>query len=315
MNSNPAVIQDHRGILRSITATFFTAIIRYWFRQRFPSNAAAMKQDDQKRRHLNVESHRIAPVASAEATEPAQPLVLRVLPLVLLALGLAAAYGLGWHRYVSLTWLADQREMLLDMVARHPLKAAALFFVVYVVVVALSIPAASVLTIFAGFLFGWLTGGVIVVAAATVGSCILFAGARTVFGDILRRRAGPFLNRFSEGFSRNAFSYLLVLRLAPVFPFFVVNIAPAFFAVSLRTFALATVVGIIPGTFAYTWLGCGFEQAIGDAMDEGRPLLLSDFLTPELTFAFMALAFIAALPLLVQFVREKRQAADDRGKD
>jgi uncharacterized membrane protein YdjX (TVP38/TMEM64 family) len=297
-----------------ITTTFFTAIIRYWFERGFPSNAAAMRQDDQKRRYPIADS---GPVKTIEDDDPAgqTPLALRIIPLAVLVLGFLAAYGLGWHRYVSLSWLADQHTMLLDMVARHPVMAAAMFFTVYVVVVALSVPAATVLTIVAGFLFGWLAGGIIVVAAATLGSCILFAGARTVFGDILRRRAGPFLSRFADGFTRNAFSYLLVLRLAPVFPFFVVNIAPAFFGVSLRTFALATVVGIVPGTFAYAWLGGGFEQAISDAEDRGQPLLLSDFLTPKLSLAFMVLAVIAALPLLVQFIREKRQAAGDRGKD
>jgi uncharacterized membrane protein YdjX (TVP38/TMEM64 family) len=299
----------------SITATFFTAIIRYWFKRNFPSNAAGMEQRDQKRPYLNVDSDQVQTIANAESAGHPRSLALRIVPIAVLVLGLLAAYGLGWHRYVSLSWLADQHGMLLDMVARYPVISAAVFFVVYVVVVALSVPAATVLTIVAGFLFGWLAGGVIVVLAATLGSSILFAGARTVFGDILRRRAGPFLSRFDAGFTRNAFSYLLVLRLAPVFPFFVVNIAPAFFGVSLRTFALATFVGIIPGTFAYAWLGCGFEQAMGDAAEQGRPLLLSDFLTPELTIAFMALAVIAALPLLVQFVREKRQAAGDRGKD
>jgi uncharacterized membrane protein YdjX (TVP38/TMEM64 family) len=272
-----------------------------------------MKRNERERQLPRVESRG---ETTAGESEPAGPsLLLRVAPLFVLAAGLALAYGLGWHRYVTLGWLADQREMLLGMVAQHPLRSASLFFVVYAAVVALSVPAASVLTIFAGFLFGWLTGGIIVVIAATIGSCLLFAGARTVFGDVLRRRAGPFLKRFAAGFSRNAFSYLLVLRLAPMFPFFIVNIAPAFFAVSLRTFALATVVGIIPGTFAYTWLGCGFEEVIGEAAEHGRSLQLSDFLTPKLTFAFMALALIAALPLLVQFAREKRQAAGDRGQD
>lgn len=272
-----------------------------------------MEHNTRERLQLTVDGRQETITGESEPAGP--PLVLRIAPLLVLAAGLALAYGLGWHRYVTLGWLADQREVLLGMVAQHPLRAAALFFAVYAIVVALSVPAASVLTIFAGFLFGWLAGGIIVVIAATIGSCLLFAGARTVFGDVLRRRAGPFLKRFSEGFSRNAFSYLLVLRLAPMFPFFVVNIAPAFFAVSLRTFALATLVGIIPGTFAYTWLGCGFEEAIGDAAEQGRSLQLSDFLTPKLTVAFMALALIAALPLLVQFAREKRQAAGDRGQD
>lgn len=251
----------------------------------------------------------------AGAARHARTPFLRVLPLLLLGAGLAAAYGLGWHRYVSLAWLVDQRALLLDFVAVRPVKAALLFFVVYVAVVALSVPAASVLTVFGGFLFGWLTGGILVVVAATVGSCLLFWGARTVFGDVLRRRAGPFLVRFSEGFTRNAFHYLLVLRLAPVFPFFVVNIAPAFFPVSLRTFAAATFIGIIPGTFAYSCVGRSFEQVIAQAAVEKRPLIISDFLTPQLTLAFAALALIAALPIIVQFVREKRHMAGNGKND
>jgi uncharacterized membrane protein YdjX (TVP38/TMEM64 family) len=313
LNSNPAAIQYRRGILRCDHGDVFYLDHSLLVRAVLSFYCWAMEHSEHERQHLTVDGGRETTTGQGEPAGP--PLVLRIAPLLVLAAGLTLAYGLGWHRYVTFDWLADQREMLLDMVARHPLRAVSLFFVVYAAVVALSVPAASVLSIFAGFLFGWLTGGVIVVIAATIGSCLLFAGARTVFGDVLRRRAGPFLNRFSAGFSRNAFSYLLVLRLAPVFPFFVVNIAPAFFAVSLRTFALATLVGIIPGTFVYTWLGCGFEQAIGDAAEHGRPVQLSDFLTPELTFAFMALAVIAALPLLVQFAREKRQAAGDRGKD
>ena len=176
-----------------------------------------MEHNERDRRQLTVEGRR--QTISGERETGGASLVLRVALLLVLAAGLALAYGLGWHRYVTLGWLVDQREVLLDMVARHPVRAVVLFFAVYAAVVALSVPAASVLTIFAGFLFGWLTGGIIVVIAATIGSCLLFAGARTVFGDILKRRAGPFLKRFSEGFSRNAFSYLLVLRLAPMFPF------------------------------------------------------------------------------------------------
>ncbi len=268
-----------------------------------------MKQQD-----IDREDHGTA--AGAQGLPPAShSLAFRVTPLLLLISGLGIAYGLGLHKYVSLDWLVDQRQVLHDFVSAYPLRAAALFFVVYIAVVALSIPAASVLTIFAGFLFGWLAGGLLVVVAATVGSCLLFAAAHTAFGDILRQRAGPFLGRFAEGFSKNAFSYLLVLRLAPIFPFFVVNIAPAFFSVSLRTFAAATLVGIIPGTFVYAWLGRGCERIIEDAATRDKPLMLSDFLVPEMTFSLMALAIIAALPLIVQFVREKKRSAAHGGRN
>ena len=126
---------------------------------------------------------------------------------------------------------------------------------------ALSFPAAAILTIFSGFLFGWLPGTVFAMLGATGGATLLFLAARTAFGGFLRERVGGFAARLSDGFARDAFSYLLVLRLAPFIPFFVVNIAPALFNVRLRTFVLATVIGILPGASpipgsAAGWTAC-----------------------------------------------------------
>ncbi|URK88718.1 hypothetical protein LP421_17405 [Rhizobium sp. RCAM05350] len=104
----------------SITATFFTTIIRYWFKRDFPSNAAGMEQRDQKSPYLDVGSDQVQTIANAESAGHPPSLALRIVPLAVLVLGLLAAYGLGWHRYVSLSWLADQHGMLLDMVARYP---------------------------------------------------------------------------------------------------------------------------------------------------------------------------------------------------
>ncbi|WP_112816541.1 TVP38/TMEM64 family protein [Ensifer sp.] len=232
----------------------------------------------------------------------------RLLLLALLVAGGFAAYAFGLQRYLSLNALVHHREALRLYVEAYPFQAAAVFFLLYVTVVVFSIPAASVLTIFAGFLFGCTVGGFLVVAAASLGSCLLFLAARSMFGDLLRRRAGPFLARFADGFCRNAFVYLLVLRLAPIFPFFIVNIAPAFLAVKLRTFAIATLIGIIPATFAYTWLGGGLDEVIARAAAAGRVLSLSDFATPKLSVALVALALIAALPLAFKWVWSRRKA-------
>ncbi len=231
----------------------------------------------------------------------------RVVPLALLLAGGAACYALGLQNHVSLSALVRHQEALSIYVDAFPVRSGLAFFVVYVVAVVLSIPAASVLTMSAGFLFGPLLGGAITVLAATLGSSLLFLAARGVLSDLLRRRAGRFLERLAEGFRRNAFLYLLVLRLAPIFPFFIVNIAPAFFDVKLRTFVAATLIGIVPATFAYAWLGCGLDDVIARAGESGQTLSLSDFATKEISLALLALALFAALPLAYRLIKSRRQ--------
>jgi uncharacterized membrane protein YdjX (TVP38/TMEM64 family) len=176
----------------------------------------------------------------------------------------------------------------------------------YALVVALSVPAASILTIFAGFLFGWFAGGFLVAIAATAGATVLFLAARTAFGDFLRERAGDRVLRLAEGFEKDAFGYLLALRLAPVFPFFLVNIAPAFFHVRLRTYLAATFLGILPATFVYAYLGRSIDAVLTEAHQAGRPVGLADLVSPQVTVAFLLLALIALLPVAVRALRRRR---------
>ncbi|WP_018234987.1 TVP38/TMEM64 family protein [Ensifer sp. BR816] len=231
----------------------------------------------------------------------------RVVPLALLLAGGVAAYALGLQDHISLSALVRHQEALSLHVDAHPVRSGLAFFVVYVAAVVFSIPAASVLTIAAGFLFGPFLGGMVAVFAATLGSSLLFLAARGVLGDLLRKRAGRFLERLADGFRRNAFLYLLVLRLAPIFPFFIVNIAPAFFDVKLRTFVAATLIGIVPATFAYAWLGCELDDVIARAGESGHALSLSDFATKEISLALLALALFAALPLAYRLIKSHRQ--------
>lgn len=225
----------------------------------------------------------------------------RYLPLAIIATGLAAAYATGLQDYISLTVLAEHRDALKQFVAEHRIASALAYFVLYALAVAFAFPAASILTIFAGFVFGWFIAGTLTVFAATTGAAAIFLAARSAFGDVLRRRAGPFAAKLADGFSRDAFGYLLVLRLAPVFPFFIINIAPAFFDIRLRTYVAATFLGIIPGTFAYTWLGQGLDSVIVAAA--GREIAISDLVTPEITIAFLGLAIVAAIPTIVRKFR------------
>jgi len=239
--------------------------------------------------------------AAPEAPEPAKrSRLLRFLPLALVLIGLGLGYALGWHHYLSLDALVESREALKAMRAEHPFVAPLIFVGIYTFAVALSFPAASILSIFGGFLFGWIFGGLLVAFSATLGATLLFLAAKSAFGGVLRAKVGGRTAAFADGFHQHAFSYLLALRLAPVFPFFLVNIAPALFDVRLRTFVGATALGILPGVLAYTGVGSGLDHAIIQADAAGTSVALSDLITPGLTLAFAALALLALAPIAVK---------------
>lgn len=231
--------------------------------------------------------------------------VKRFLPLLVVLCGLVVGYVLDLQAYLSLSMLADQRDQLQSFVAENYLFSIATYFVLYTLAVAFAFPAASILTIFGGFLFGWFLGGVLTALGATIGATILFKVAQTAFGDFLRVRAGPFAAKISDGFKKDAFSYLLFLRIAPVFPFFIMNILPGLFNIPLRTYVAATLIGILPGTFAYTYLGQGVDSVLISAAQSGREATLADLVTTDITIAFAALAVVAAIPTLIKKFRTR----------
>lgn len=229
----------------------------------------------------------------------------RFAPIALVGLGLVLGYALGLQDYLSLRFLAEQRQALRMHVDSNFVQSAVLFLVVYIMAVAVSFPAASVLTIFGGFLFGWMMGGALVAVGATVGASILFLATRSAFGSFLRHRVEGVVKSMADGFRENAFGYLFVIRLAPVFPFFVVNMAAALFDISLGRFVAATFLGILPGTFAYAYLGQGVDSVLVAAEASGREAQISDLVTGEITLAFCALALVALIPTVVRQVRKR----------
>lgn len=232
--------------------------------------------------------------------------LIRLAPVGILVLGLAVGYALGLQKYLSLGYLAEQRQAMRAYVDGNAVWSALLFVGAYILAVAFSFPAASALTIFGGFLFGWLLGGALVAVGATIGASILFLATRSAFGSFLRQRVDGVVKKLADGFRKNAFSYLFVIRLAPVFPFFVVNIAAALFDISLGRFVAATFLGILPGTFAYAYLGQGLDSVLVAAQAAGREAQISDLVTREITIAFFALAVVALIPTVVKQVRQRR---------
>ena len=223
----------------------------------------------------------------------------RFAPLLLIVAALAAAYALGWTDYLSLEQLRDRREALLAFVERQPVLSLALFTGIYCLAVAISLPGALILTLSGGFLFGPVLGTAATVIGATAGAVLIFLAARSAFGDVLRRRAGPAAAKFEEGVRKNAFSYVVTLRLLPVFPFWLVNIGLALVDIPLRTYALATLLGVIPGTFVYTSLGAG----LGSVFDRAEAPNLSVIFEPQILLPLLGLAALSLVPVLVRRFR------------
>ena len=173
----------------------------------------------------------------------------------------------------------------------------------YAAVIALSVPGGAILTIAGGFLFGIAPATLYVVVGATIGATIIFLIARTALGDSLRARAGPRIRRMEEGFRADALSYLLVLRLIPIFPFWLVNIVPAFLGVPLRTYVLGTFVGIIPGSFVYASVGNG----LGAVFEAGQTPDLGIIFKPEILLPIVGLAALALLPVAYRRYRAPRK--------
>jgi len=226
----------------------------------------------------------------------------RFLPLAVIVGGFIAFFLFDLDSYVNFDTLKQNRDWLMGQVSAHTVLTVLAFISLYALVVAFSLPGATVMTISGGFLFGQWFGTAWNVTGATIGATLLFLAARTALGDFLHRKAGPWLQKLEAGFRENALSYLLFMRLVPAFPFFVVNLVPAFLGVRLRTFVVATFFGIIPGGFVYTSVGAG----LGSVFDSGEEFSVSGILTPEIVTAMVGLALLALLPVAYRMWQAKR---------
>jgi len=221
--------------------------------------------------------------------------LLRWAPLAGVALALLLSYAFGLHEYLSIDALRRYQANLADFVDDRPLLAVGLYVVVYIVAVALSFPGASILTAAGGLMFGAVLGTLLALVAATIGATLIFLIARTSFGDFLAQRAGLRGEKLRAGFQESAFNYLLFLRLVPLFPFWLVNLAAALFGMRLSPYVAATAIGILPGTFVLSYFG----QGLATALDGDGPHLSAGL--------FIALALLGAMALVPVLVRWRRR--------
>ncbi|MEI7713808.1 MAG: VTT domain-containing protein [Rhodospirillales bacterium] len=217
----------------------------------------------------------------------------RFVPLAMLALVFLAIWWTGLAAQLTWNGLASNRATLAAWVATHALSAAAAFATIYAISTALSLPQAVLLTIAGGLLFGPIVGTALTVVGATAGAAILFLTARSALGDTMSRRGGAALAAVREALRRDGFSYLLAIRLVPLFPFWLVNLAASVCGIRLGTFALATAIGIIPGTFVFSSIGAG----VGDVLAAGGSPDLSIFFTLPVLGPLVGLEVLSLAPV------------------
>lgn len=220
----------------------------------------------------------------------------RLAVLGVLVLGLVVFVTQGGAEWLSFDALNARRDQLLGFTTSHFWPTLLAWGLLYAVAVALSLPGAVVLSLFTGFLFGRVTGTLVIVVAATAGATVLVLLARYLFATAARERleAVPRAARLLDGFEKGAFNYLLFLRLVPVFPFWLVNLAAAVTRVPVVTFAAATGIGIIPGSFVFANLG----RSLG-TISSPRGLV-----SPEILVALGLLGVLSLLPLVVRRFRD-----------
>ena len=244
-----------------------------------------------------------------ETPAPTKPTfsIARLAPLLVLAAVLIAFFALGLNKYLTLDLLRENREVLKTWVHEHKTEAVLLFILAYILVAAFSLPLGAVLSVAGGFLFGSVFGAAWIVVGATIGATILFLVAKSTLGEPLRARFASQVKRMEEGFRTNAFSYLLLLRLVPLFPFWLVNLAPAFLGVSTLTFIITTAIGIIPGSFVFASIGNAANAAFeaGDQVDLSLGTLLT---RPDFYIPIVGLAVLSLIPIVYRALTSKKQA-------
>ncbi len=258
--------------------------------------------------------------------------------LILLALvggGVALFFAMGWHRLFTLENLQISWSALQGYYQGHPALMVAVYFLVYILVTALSLPGAMILTLLGGALFGFWLGLVTVSFASTIGATAACFVARFILGEPLQRRYGDKLAAINRGIEREGAFYLFTLRLVPVFPFFVINLVMGLTRLRLRTFYWVSQIGMLAGTAVYVFAGTqlgraisagpkllaayGIDRWIPPVFDVNVPVVFSDFIREFITWKILAaFILIGVFPLAAKWIigrirrRGARRAAADR---
>ncbi len=200
----------------------------------------------------------------------------------------------GTNDAMGIDYLRANQYELVAFVTSKPVLAALAFIAIYALAVAASIPALAVFTMAGGYLFGWVLGTAYTMIAATLASTCVFLIARSALGETMRERAGSLIKRFADGFQKSGLTYVFIMNLIPIFPYFVVTTLPAACGVPLTVYVVGTFFGILPATILLSRVGSG----LGDVLAQDGPIEIASFLTTDIMLSMAGLAFLALLPVL-----------------
>lgn len=226
------------------------------------------------------------PTSVPKTAEPAGSSAGKIVMATVIAVAVGAFVYFDLGQFLSLTALKEHRDTLLSFTEANYVSSAGLFILAYIVVTGLSLPGAVILTLAGGFLFGSLFGTLFVNLGATTGATLAFLTARYLLRDWVEQKFGKWLGPVQQGFTNNAFSYLMTLRLIPLFPFFVVNLVSGLTRMNVGTYVAATALGIIPGSFVYAYAG----RQLGTINS------LKEIASPNVIGAFVLLGLLALVP-------------------
>ncbi len=216
----------------------------------------------------------------------------RFLPLFILLLLGGLAY-FSFSQELSWEHFKEYRSSLQAWVNTHPILAPAVFCLFYISIVAISFPAAAPASLLIGAFFGTTMGIIYVAFSATIGASVIYLAVKTAFIKAEQKAK----------IDNHSVSYLLFVRLIPIFPFFVVNMTLAFFPIRLWTYVWTTFFGILPGTYVFVQAGSVLAQAVDVDFS------ISAIMTPEIKIAFVAMACLALFPILIKRVYQSRKHA------
>ena len=239
-----------------------------------------------------------------EPSAPEQNALIKRLPIIVI--GIVAVLGAYFLRdYLTFDALAENREALIEFRDANYLVTVLGFIAIYTVVVAFSLPGATIMTLAGGFLFATFPGFLFNVIAATLGATGIFMAARWGFGKQLGAKlegAEGVVKEIKDGIDENQWSMLFLIRLVPAVPFFLANLIPAFLEVPLRRFVISTFIGIIPGSVVYTSVGAG----LGEVFAAGETPNLGIIFEPHILLPIIGLCVLAVLPIIIKAVRGKK---------
>lgn len=225
----------------------------------------------------------------------------RFIPLAFIIIAMGVIYFSGMYHYVTFETLKYYDQILESFVIHHFIWISVLYILIYITAAALSFPGAFILTIFGGYFFPQPLCTIYVVCSATCGATIVFLVTKTALGDSLKDKAIPFLKKMEKGFKEHGASYLLFLRFIPIFPFWIMNIAPAFLHISIKSFIWTTFVGVIPGSIVLTLAGSGLKKVF----ENNEVFSIHTVFNTQMKIALCLLGFLALSPILYKKIMKK----------